>query len=164
MNLDKKFTKYPFLFLNDHKSKLFEEIQNYNSKIFNNPNNDENDCLIVKDIFMSDENTLKIQKKLQKNVFNKSKKKYTIPYQKKESVKMVMEYIHTQYGKSVPYKINEQIKELNDLVVKELTPNIINNLISYDKYLIDINKRPTLLELPKNVSLKGAKVSASLEQ
>lgn len=161
-NLDKTLTKYPFLFLNDNNTKLFEKIQKKNINLSVDPDNEENDCFLLKEIFLSDENITKIQKKIQKNVFQK--KKITIPYQKKESVKVVMKYIYQEYGKDLPYNIKEQIDELNSLVVKELTPHIINNLISYYKYIRDINKKQTLLDLPQNVSTKGANIIGSLEQ
>ena len=161
-NLDKTLTKYPFLFLNDNNTKLFEKIQKKNMNLNVDPDNEENDCFLLKEIFLSDENITKIQKKIQKNVFQK--KKITIPYQKKESVKVVMKYIYQEYGKDLPYNIKEQIDELNSLVVKELTPHIINNLISYYKYIRDINKKQTLLDLPQNVSTKGANIIGSLEQ
>ena len=102
-NLDKTLTKYPFLFLNDNNTKLFEKIQKKNMNLNVDPDNEENDCFLLKEIFLSDENITKIQKKIQKNVFQK--KKITIPYQKKESVKVVMKYIYQEYGKDLPYNI-----------------------------------------------------------
>ena len=156
-NLDNTLTKFPFLFLNDNKTKLFEKIQEKNLNL-----STDNDCFLLRDIFLSDENVVKIQKKLQKSIYKK--RKIMIPFQEKESIKVCMKYMYLEYGKNLPYNINEQIDELNTLVVKELTPNIISNIIAYKNYIRDINKKNTLLDLPINVSTKGANILGSLEQ
>ena len=65
------------------------------------------------------------------------------------------------YGNDLPFKIKEQIKDLNQKVVDELTPQIIINLDSYYKYLKDSSEQPTLLELPVNLSSKGNRTLAS---
>ena len=49
------------------------------------------------------------------------------------------------------------------MLIKFVHP-LNQNLISYYKYIRDINKKQTLLDLPQNVSTKGAIIIGSLEQ
>lgn len=141
-------TNFPPLFLNDNPSNTFEKIQEKQSE---NPNK----CSYVQSCFLSKNNINKIQNLLIDSVYKNSNNKYRIKKQKHETVLIVMKYIYNFYAQSLSYSIKEQIDILNKLVIKELTPQIINNLKSHEKYLNDISERPKLLELPINNSTTG---------
>jgi len=64
-------------------------------------------------------------------------------------------------AKQLPYDITNQIKELNNMVVMELQPMIIKNIIRKNKYLEDINNPPPVNDLPINVNSAGNKTLSS---
>jgi hypothetical protein len=61
-----------------------------------------------------------------------------------------METIYMNKTRNIGYALNEQLKELNDYIIKFCVPKIINELGVYIKYLDDINKPMNLNELPKS--------------
>jgi hypothetical protein len=140
------------LFLNANPTNMFQKIKRYTKK------NDTEDCMCISQrVFLSPENLKLIQKQLVISVFKKSNKKYKIPFQDPKSVITVMKYMYNFYGTDLPFNVKEQIKELNNKVVAELTPSIIIELDLYYKFLIDSTTQPTLLELPINTSSGGAR-------
>ena len=141
-------TNFPPLFLHDNPSNTFEKIQEEQTK---NPEK----CSYVESSFLSKNNIEKIQNLLIENVYKISNNKYRIKKQNHQTVVIVMKYIYNFYSQSLSYSIKEQIDILNNLVIKEITPQILNNLKSHEKYLNDINERPKLLELPINDSIVG---------
>jgi len=147
-------TNFAPLFLNANPSKTFDKLKKEEE-------NYEGKCAYVQSCFLSESNIQKVQNLLILSVYNKSNKKYRIPFQKKESILIVMKYIYNFYGQSIPHSVKEQIDTLNNLVVAELTPQIINNLNSYYKYLEDSTTQPDPLALPINNSSKGNKILPS---
>lgn len=140
------------LFLNANPTNLFQKIKRYKE------NNDNKDCVcLVQRVFLSQENLKIIQKQLVISVFKKSNKKYKIPFQDPKSIITVMKYMYNFFGTDLPFNVKEQITELNQKVVDELTPSIIINLDSYYQYLIDSSTQPTLLDLPINTSSGGVR-------
>jgi len=91
--------------------------------------------------FFSDANINLINKQLIMKVYNKSGKKHIISFQSKEDLIVVMRYVWIQHSKNLNFKIKEQIKDLNCLVVGEIYPNIVTNIEQYYKYIEDVNNR-----------------------
>jgi hypothetical protein len=110
----------------------------------------EGDILLVSKLFFSNDNIELINKQLVLTVWKKSNKKYKIPFQKKEDLLTVMRYVYIQEGKNLPFKIKEQIKQLNTTVVNEVLPYIFTAVEQYQDYLRDINNPLRPPELPIN--------------
>ena len=91
--------------------------------------------------FFSDCNIELINKQLVMKVYKISNKKYFIGFQSKDNLLIIMRYIWIQYSKNLDFKIKEQIIELNNLVVKEILPDIITNIEQYYGYLKDYEER-----------------------
>ena len=53
-----------------------------------------------------------------------------------------MRSIYLQYAKHLPNNIEQQIRDLNDLVVKEAVPDIITNVKQYLGYSANIQRLP----------------------
>ena len=102
----------------------------------------------LENIFFSNENIDIINKKLILAVYNLTDKKFKIAEQNHESLIIVMRYIFINYAKHLPFNIKEQINELNNLLLKEIIPNIITNITQKINYLNYIKERPPLLDLP----------------
>jgi hypothetical protein len=102
--------------------------------------------------FFSDANINLINKQLVLRVYNKTDKKYKIPFQSKDNLIIVMRYVWIQHAKNLDFKIKEQITELNCHVISEILPQVITNIEQYYGYLKDYEQRENsqfpLNELP----------------
>tara|TARA_B110000908_G_C10263987_1_gene461849 strand:+ start:618 stop:1109 length:492 start_codon:yes stop_codon:yes gene_type:complete len=107
---------------------------------------------ILIDVFYCKENIELINKQLVKAVYEKSNKKYIIPFQKVDDLMVVMRFIYDKDAKHLPYKIKEQIKQLNCAVVSEVLPNIITQVEQNITYLNNLGKPIEPIPLPINVN------------
>jgi hypothetical protein len=144
-----KLEKAPFLFTNVHPKSYFERYNN--TKQCEEANCvDANDDELVKEAFFSRENIEIVQNMIIKNVAKKSGK-YIIARQKDVDVMILMNNVYHDYAKHLPYNLKEQVQELDDRVVNFITPWLINEIESYQNYLIDSNAPLRPPELPLNV-------------
>lgn len=104
------------------------------------------------DVFFSKENIELINKQLVLTVYKKSNKKYRIPFQKKEDLMVVMRFVYDKDAKHLPFKIKEQIKQLNCSVVKEILPNIFTQVEQNITYLENLGKPLEPIPPPVNVN------------
>ena len=104
------------------------------------------------DVFFSQANIDLINKQLVLTVYKKSNKKYRIPFQKKEDLMVVMRFVYDKDAKHLPFKIKEQIKQLNCSVVKEILPNIFTQVEQNITYLENLDKPLEPLPPPVNVN------------
>ncbi len=129
--------------------------QNREELIKNIISEDECNLTELSKSFFSDKNILKINKKLVKTIYNISPERFIIPYQRKESLIIVMRFIFTGYAKNLPYKIKEQVNELNCIVIDEIVPEMLSNLKQQIQYLEDIKKPLQPMDRPLNVNKLG---------
>lgn len=85
-----------------------------------------------------------------------------IANQDETNLKIIMRSIYLQYAKNVPTDIDNQVKELNNLVLNECIPDIITNLKQYIGYITDIQRLPNPMDYPSYVSSKGEKTYSLL--
>lgn len=85
-----------------------------------------------------------------------------IANQDETNLKIIMRSIYLQYAKNVPTDIDNQVKELNNLVLNECIPDIITNLKQYLGYITDIQRLPNPMDHPSYVSSKGEKTYSLL--
>lgn len=90
-------------------------------------------------IFFSDKNMNRIQKLLIKEIYIASDGKYLIEPQNPDDLFIIMKSVLLQYGNFVNKKIKKQIDDLDDLVVKVSSPDVLSNVKQYYGYLKDIN-------------------------
>jgi hypothetical protein len=107
--------------------------------------------------FFSKENINNIQKIIIKGVYNKSCGNHLISKQDEQELLIIMRSIYLQYGKNLPYDINEQINELNNKVVEWAVENIITNIDQYINYKKTCSTLPMPLERAQLPSQKGTK-------
>ena len=77
------------------------------------------------------------------------------------SLKIIMKYIFNQHSNNLPINIKEQIKELNKILVDEITPMLIENANVKLKYLEDSQNPYKLIDLPINNHMSGNKTLPS---
>lgn len=102
--------------------------------------------------YFSDNNYIRIQEDIVKRV--KKMMGIKIPYQKRESVYIMMRYIFNNYAKNNQQDIGNQVSELNLLCVNLTSKNIIGNIEQYIGYMKDIdeNAEKNLLSYPEHTS------------
>ena len=104
--------------------------------------------------FFSKENINTINKMLILNVYNKTNNQFLICNQSESKLIIVMRYIFIEYSKNLLFKIKEQVEELNNLTVNEITPHIISNAEQKIGYLKDIYTQPIGPPLPISTNFK----------
>ena len=146
-NLDivHKLEKAPFLFLNIHPKKYYERYTN--EKQCREPScEDANNVELIKEAFFLRENIEIIQNAIIKNIAKQTK--YLISRQKDDDIILLMNGIYHDYARNLPYNLREQVQELNDRVVNFIIPWLINEIETYQRYLIDANTPLRPPELP----------------
>jgi|SaaInlV_200m_DNA_3_1039701.scaffolds.fasta_scaffold74003_1 hypothetical protein len=138
--------KAPFLFLENHPNNYTNIVKN---KLYDN----HEDIDLLELAFFSDQNMDIIQKQTILTIFREVG--WKVPYQRKTSITIVMKYIYNFYARNLPYKITEQIRDLNSKVVAEIVPRMITQIEQYLGYIRDSNRPLQCLERPINPTIKG---------
>jgi hypothetical protein len=87
--------------------------------------------------FFSRENIQIVQNAIRKGVYDKSNNQYIIGEQSCDDLKMIMRSIYLQHSKNLPYNIQGQIQELNNLVVAYCVHNVYSEALGYMQYIRD---------------------------
>lgn len=90
---------------------------------------------VLADNYFSKANIQIVQNALRANVYKKTKQ--VIAEQDETQVLLVMRFMYFQYARHLPYKIAEQIKDLNERVVAYLEPLVVSELRQYNIYIQD---------------------------
>ena len=107
--------------------------------------------------FFSKININKIQSLIIIGVYSNSNNTHSISKQDEQELLIIMRSIYLQYGKNLPYNINQQIDELNNRVVTWAVENIITNIDQYISYKKTCSTLPMPLERAQLPSQKGTK-------
>ena len=105
--------------------------------------------------FFSNDNMERIQREIIQQVYKVSQKQ--IGRQSYQELQVIMKSMYLQYGRNLPYDIEEQVLTLNKYVIDECIRIIVPNILQYNKYLEDISSPIPVMPLPQNVSNKGYK-------
>jgi hypothetical protein len=143
------FQELPFILFQDVNPKT---VQMRNEMIKNITKTTECNITDVESLFFSDENIDLINKQIILSVWKRSNNQYKIGFQDKDKILIVMRYIYLEFSRNLPYKLEEQINELNCLVVGEIVPSVITNFEQKLGYLRDIEKRQDPPPLPQSTS------------
>lgn len=111
-------------------------------------------------LYFSKENLDNIQKDIIESVYNitlndkdpilDNVRPVTIGRQNDLQLQIIMRSIFLQYAKHNNDNIAGQIRELNDLVIREAIPDIITNVKQYLGYSADIQRSPQLMDRAQN--------------
>lgn len=138
-------SKAPFLFMQ-------ADPKDYYNVANNAVKNDDQDANILSTVFFSPQNIELIQKQIIKTVLLKTDKKYLIEPQNRQDLLVVMRSIFIQYAQHLPNNIKEQIRELNKIVVDEVVPGIVDNILLQIGYLKKISEPMQMIDRPINSS------------
>ena len=150
--------KHPFLFLQEHK-KDYKSYANAAIRSIEQPN-------LLNRVFFSKANMDIIQYRLKKFVYWETWKQsgthYVIQPQSDTQLVVIMKYVYETYAKHLPFKIKEQVDELDELVIKEAGPETVSEVLAHVGYLKHITNPIETIDRPKNLSSKGTKVLPSV--
>ena len=73
-----------------------------------------------------------------------------------------MRSIFLQHARHVPTNLTQQVKELNNMVVNDVAPRILSELLQYQNYLYRTEHLPDEIPLPKNMSSRGTRLLRSV--
>jgi hypothetical protein len=107
--------------------------------------------------FFASQNVNLLQRQIKHFVYESSGGKFLIDRQSDSELVIIMRSIYLQNARNLPNNIKEQVEHLNELVVKYAGPIIFSNVKQYYGYISDINRLPTPLEQPKNMSSAGTR-------
>jgi len=159
-NLDNKpvnnkvsFDEVPFLAFQEHR-KNYHGIAEEAYKTFGT------DCKLS-EVFFSRENIRKIQQGITYYIKKITKNKVLIDDQPTEDIIVRMQYTYYTYGKYLQTNVDQQVRELNMITIKELLPEIITQIKQYLGYIKTISRPPDVMDQPINVSKTGRKTLPS---
>jgi len=127
-------------------------VNETNSNLENSVDVSEIDTTTLGKVFYSDDNIELINKELVLSVYKKTNGGIKINFQQKEDLLVVMRWVYINYARNLPFKIAEQIKKLNSMVVGEIMPGVISQANQHIDYLRDIEKPLEPLPRPVNAS------------
>jgi hypothetical protein len=114
--------------------------------------------------FFSLRNRQNIQNGIRRHVYEISQEKYLIGPQSDQELMNIMRYIFLEHSLNSMQNIKEQIKDLNDRIIKESVLKILPNIKFHQYYLNDNFAGRTLMERPKNLSVYGTKTTPFLNK
>lgn len=98
-------------------------------------------------------------------IFKKTNGKYMIEKQDETDLSPIMKWIYSEHGKSYcvkPSDVRKEVTFLDNLVVKEVVPGIMSNIVSYLRYMKDVFGQRQILDRPINVSNAGSRLLPSV--
>lgn len=137
-----------FLLWNHHPKNYVDKVRDiYKNKDFS--------VGLVQNLFFSRENVDLVQKQIVMKVFYDTNKRFKIPFQDPQAIKVVMLSIFNEYGRNLPTNITEQIRELNKRVCDSVVPYIITELEQKADYIKEIHQPFQTIDRPLNMSSRG---------
>lgn len=105
--------------------------------------------------FFSNDNMEHLQRRLQGEI--KKRTGFVIDRQSDEQLAIVMRYVYIQSGRNTGGAA--EVKRLNDLVLREVVPQVGAGLAQYLAYLRDASTLPTPIPRGLATSVKGTKTT-----
>lgn len=102
-------------------------------------------------VFFSEGNVQILQNGLRAGVYEMSNKKFVIPPQNIDQLKIVMRSTYLQYAEHNSESITKQIEKLNKIVLDWVIPTVYNEATGYMRYIQDQSTLVQPLEMPKIV-------------
>lgn len=112
---------------------------------------------LLSQVFFSPENMKIIQNAIRAEVYRLTDNKYIIGEQSYSELEIVMRSIYLQFSYPGVKDITSEVKRLNMVVIKNIVPDLISEVLQYNHYLKDIQVRNKIMDLPSNQNIKGTK-------
>lgn len=116
----------------------------------------------VSEMYFSRENMKRIQKKIKKEILAQSDGKFRLEQDQDEmDLLIAMRAVFLENTKNLPGNIVSQVKELNELTIDYIVPDMMTNIRQQIGYMKDITTHPTPMDRPLNVNRAGRKTLPS---
>lgn len=116
----------------------------------------------VSELFFSNENIQRIQKKIKKEIKKQSKGKYTLDVDQDESdLILAMRAVYADNARHLPNQTIRQVKELNNKTIDYIVPDMLTNLKQHSLYIKRLDQPIQTLDRPVNVNNGGRKTLPS---
>lgn len=116
---------------------------------------------ILSRLFFHPKNVEILQKMIIMDVFRQTNGAYFIKRQNQSDLQVVMRSMFIQHARHLQDHLTDQIRELNNLVVDDVVPNIITEILAYIGYLERTFGKRQILDRPECISNKGSKTLPS---
>jgi hypothetical protein len=145
----------PFLFTQEHKRDNNAMVKTAEKSISQNS--------VLSQMFFSDKNIKRIQKKIKKEVSIRTKHEFKLDVDQDETDLIIaMVAIFKTKARHLPGQTIRQIKRLNNQVVDYIIPDMITNIKQHYGYIKEINEPIKPIMRPVNVSNAGRKTLPSI--
>ena len=104
----------------------------------------------LSNLFLTAKNIDIVQNGIRANVYRLSKNKHIIGKQNQDDLNTIMRSIFLSNSKNLPQDITGQIEKLNDIVISEVSPKLLGEVIGYMNYRRDISQIPIPLDHAKS--------------
>jgi len=110
----------------------------------------------VSDLVFSYKNIEALQEVIRYRVYVESSGQFTIDRQSDNELKTIMRSIYLQYGIGNNDCIG-QVRKLNARVLEWIVPEVLNNLLQYERYKQDVSTLPMPLDRSPLATMKGTR-------
>jgi hypothetical protein len=100
-------------------------------------------------VFFSSGNIQIIQNGMRAGVYEMSDKKYVIPNQNIDNLKIIMRSIYLQYAEHDLEHVTKEVSRLNKMVLDYCIPSVFNEAVGYDRYRQDQSSLVVPLSMPQ---------------
>jgi len=100
-------------------------------------------------VFFSAGNIQILQNGMRAGVYEMSDKKYVIPNQSIDNLKVIMRSIYLQYAEHDLKNITKEVSRLNKMVLDYCVPSVFNEAVGYDRYRQDQSSLVVPLSMPQ---------------
>jgi hypothetical protein len=100
-------------------------------------------------VFFSAGNIQILQNGMRAGVYEMSEKKYVIPNQNIDNLKIIMRSIYLQYAEHDLEHVTKEVSRLNKMVLDYCVPAVFNEAVGYERYRQDQSSLVVPLSMPQ---------------
>ena len=100
-------------------------------------------------VFFSSGNIQILQNGMRAGVYEMSEKKYVIPNQSIDNLKIIMRSIYLQYAEHDLEHVTKEVSRLNKMVLDYCIPSVFNEAVGYERYRQDQSSLVVPLSMPQ---------------
>ena len=104
---------------------------------------------ILSQVYFSAGNIQILQNGMRAGVYEMSNKKYVIPNQNIDNLKVIMRSIYLQYAEHDLNNVTKEIERLNKMVLDYCVPSVFNEAVGYERYCQDQSSLAVPLSMPQ---------------
>lgn len=160
----------PFLMWSDTEKKYFETLGKVNKQALSDRNEyatpktceSDNYAELLREAFFSQANIDLIQARVIQRAYVETERKVRLRPQKYEHLVQLMNQVFQAHCRFLPYKLREQIADLNERVADFLVPLLLKEIVYHVNYLRDSDRAAlTIMDRPQHVSSAGSRTLPS---